>query len=155
MAREHDLLLGRRCEAVAVCHLGRLLLILDVTADHLKRRSAHRRAEPRVRPKRREASKRWELLAEQAAGTALEELDDLRERQTWVDLDQEVHVIGHDLESKHLDPALSTDLANDLLEMCSDGTDQDTPSILRAPDEVVLGRVGDVGAGAIGDCHQI
>ena len=155
VAREHDLLLGRRCEAVAVCHLGRLLLILDVTADHIKRRSAHRRAEPRVRPRRREASKRWELLAEQAAGTALEEMDDLRERQTWVDLDQEVHVIGNDLESKHLDPALSTDLANDLLEPCSDGTDQHPTAVLRAPDQVVLGRVRHVGAGAIGDCHQI
>ncbi len=71
----------------------------------------------------------------------VDQADETRQRNRGGNLYQQMHVVGHDL---HLDDPctqLFDDLGNDLAEPGLHPPHQYAPTVLGAPDDVVLGRV--------------
>jgi hypothetical protein len=78
---------------------------------------------------------------------ALEAIDDLGHTSRRVALDEQVHVIRHDLERVDRHPQFDRPLREQGAEPIGDIADQDRPPVLRAPLDVVL--QGEDGAGVL------
>jgi hypothetical protein len=91
-----------------------------------------------------------ELLAQPARRSPLDQTDESPHTEARIDLDEQVHVIGHHLEADHVDTVLGTHLVDQLLQAILDLAHQDTPAVLGTPDQVVLGGEHDVVVAAIG-----
>jgi hypothetical protein len=68
-----------------------------------------------------------------------------------IDFHQEMDMIGHDFEFKNLSSRFADDLVNNVLKSDINAMNEDRASILRAPDNVILARVGDVVIRFVGD----
>jgi len=105
-------------------------------------------------PQGRESGpERGELLPEHSGRVALEAVDDLGHGSRGVALREKVDVIGHHFEGADLHAKLAALLGQESTQPIGDGIDQDGPTILRAPHDVVLERVGCAGVLTITSVH--
>ena len=113
-----------RAEAVTESHeLRHPLLVLDVAADHLERRSTDGGDEPRRAPQTPQAAQRGELLAQQPGRPSLQ-LHEPGPRHRRGHLNEQVHMVGHHFHLDDLRPDLTGNLGEDLLQALLDPAGQ-------------------------------
>ena len=79
-----------------------------------------------------------ELGTHNARRVGLDLRDKLGRGPTRVSLQEQVDVIGHNLEGVNRHVAQLSGFVDQFLEADLDSTDQDLPTILRTPDDVIL-----------------
>jgi hypothetical protein len=72
--------------------------------------------------------------------SALEAIDQLSDAPSRIRLDEQVDVVGHDLQCVDCSSEVDSYCLEDLAEPSFDATDENFTAILRAPHEVVLER---------------
>ncbi len=80
--------------------------------------------------------KRRELLSEQAAGNALEAIDQFREFNVGREVDQQVHMIGFAIEFSEFNMKALTDAGEDIAQGLDVNAFEDSPPILRREDQM-------------------
>ena len=142
---EHDaefaLLVGVRKEPEFECPSHSLLPLLafDVAPDTRFGDSTAGTGVVTAAPKGRQArAQRRELRAQIVGGASLEAGSQLRNTQGRVGFDEEMHVVGHDFKRVDRYAELCSDLMQQNGQALFDVSDQDGPTVLRAPHEVVL-----------------
>jgi hypothetical protein len=114
-------------------------LHFDVAADRGFGHGTYGCRELTAVPQRRQSrSKRPEFLPQDAARTAFEPVDDLSDANSRVGLDEQVDVVGHNLEGKQFHAAIFRNLKQQFFQPPIDGRCQNRATILRAPDDVML-----------------
>lgn len=125
--------------AVAQNHGSTALLGFDVLSDRRLRDVPDRAREVGSRPQRRETRTQVRKLLTQEAGCrTLEAIDDLGRRARRVGLDKQVNVIRHHFHFVNEKAVLCGDLIEQNLEALIDGRNENRPTILRAPNDVIL-----------------
>src|SRR5215475_5826530 len=121
-----------------------VLLVLDVLLDDRQRRPADSRDEIAVGPQRRQAALQpREFLSQEPRRSSFDQLDEPVNAELRVAFDQQVNVVGHNLDLKQLYLPLGADLRSDRFEAKINAIDQNLSSVFRTPDDVVFAIEGD------------
>jgi hypothetical protein len=91
-----------------------------------------------VRPQRGRRVRHCRNNLTQQARPAVDELDQSVNAELGSNIDQQMHVVGHNLQFQDLGSALSRDIPDDLLQPNFDPADKHIAPILRASDDMVF-----------------
>lgn len=121
------------------------LLVLYVLLNYRQGSAANRSDEIAVCPKRRESAFEFRKFLTQQTGTAtLHQLDQGVDAKLRIDADQNVYMVGHNLDLDQVAPCFSGHIAQDLFQPFVNAIHQHAAPILWAPNDMVGAYVGDI-----------
>jgi hypothetical protein len=141
---------GKQSDGSDQLHRSGALLGFDVAAhDSFRNRSNGTGVVAAAPQRRKPRTKRRELLPKNAAGPALEAVDDLGNRQRRVRLNEQVHVVGHHFHGVDRHVVFGSDFHAEFLESVINRRDKHLAPVLRAPDQVVFEAENSPNIGAV------
>jgi hypothetical protein len=121
------------------------LLVLYVLLNYRQGSAANRSDEIAVCPKRRESAFEFREFLTQQTGTAtLHQLDQGVNTELRIDADQNMYMVGHNLDLDQVAPCFSGHIAQDLFQPFVNAIHQHAAPILWAPNDMVGAYVGDI-----------
>jgi hypothetical protein len=139
-ARQLAILIGGGPKSILECSSHLLaLLVLDVSTDNRFTDSANGSRKITSAPETREPRTKFAKLLPQSVGRgSFEAIDDLGHAPGRIAFNKQVKVIRHDLKGVNRQTDPIRDFSDDRSQPFFDWTNKHGPTVLRAPDQVVL-----------------